>query len=77
MFALFQHGRHNLSSNISPSIAIARSRTVYCKQLLLYFIVPVHNKSNVMHTNSVRQQAMHQTDHEGSKQEVILFNGGS
>jgi len=30
-----------------------------------------------MHTNTVRQLVMHQTDHDRSKPEVVLFNGRS
>jgi len=57
------------NSNISLSSAL--NRTVSVKN---YFIVFAHYKSDGT-TDSVRQLVTHQTDHDESKPEVVLFSG--
>jgi len=72
MFANFQHGWHEPEVVISDNL---RHFTGPCKTL---FTVSAHDTSDGRHiyaiANSVRQLVTHQTDYDGSKPEVVLFN---
>jgi len=65
MFAHLQHCWHE------PEVLISHYLRQFVGPCKRYFIASVRYKSDGLRTNSVRQLATHQTDHDEDKPEVV------